>query len=89
MQRWNLRGECRGDQGRRRIDWRWWEERQHGGDVDVDGWRGDGDGGARTRITCLVSRLEASAHEGRVGDRCIMLISKVSVCTILTTHTAL
>ena len=52
----------------------------------------NGDGGACTRVTCLVSRhrqLEANAHEGRVGDRCIMLISKVSVCTILTTHTAL
>ena len=62
-------GECRGNQGRRRIDWRWWEERQRGGDVDVDGWRGDGDGGACTHITCLVS---------------CGLVSEVSVCVSLT-----
>ena len=46
-----------------------------------------GDSGACTHITCLVSRhrqLEANAHKGRAGDRYIMLISKVSMCTILT-----
>ena len=64
-----VEGECRGNQGRRRIDWRWWEERQRGGDIDVDGQRGDGDGGACTHVMWLVS---------------CGLVSEVSVCASLT-----
>ena len=56
--------------------------------VLMDGGASHGDGGACTHVTWQSAghrQLEANVHEGRAGDRCIMLISKVSMCTILTT----
>ena len=54
--------------------------------VLMDGVASYGDGGACTHVTWQSAghrQLEANMHEGRAGDRCIMLISKVSMCTIL------